>query len=226
MNKYLLKIKEMKPLVFLLSIPILNIAYILLNNAGRGSQSLALTVDGAIPFLKWFIVPYILWYPFIFALFIYLCYKDRQMYYRTLVSYNISLVICYIIYFFYQTHVERPALSGDDLMTQLVTLIYAADEPYNAFPSIHVLSTYLMMRAFRYVSRNTFARTAVDAMGLAIILSTVFVKQHVVLDAVAAIVIGEVIFIFICKAPFQFNRGRVLSWQKKRYSWSTTKRKY
>ena len=218
------KIKDtMKHLSFMLSIPALNVFYLLLNNPYRGVHSLVTDIDRSLPFLSIFILPYSSWSIFIFATLTYLCLRDRKTYYNALASVNISLIICYLIYFFYQTTVPRPVLVGDDIFTQMVTWVYRNDQPFNCFPSIHCLLSYLMIVAINTSKiknkKNSFIICGIASL---IILSTLFVKQHVLLDAIAAMLLGEIIY----KAVYNFDQGKVLQWTKRPSLLWVTKRKY
>ncbi len=217
------KFKEISwQLLLLLSIPIVKIFYVLLNNPGRGAISLVTDIDRNIPFLKGFIVPYIGWYFFIFAVLIYFCFKDRKMYHKSLIAINLGILVCYAVYIIFQTTVPRPVLTGDDIFTRLVAFIYSVDRPYNCFPSIHTLISSILIMAINKSkikkSRNTVIITGV---AVCIILSTLFVKQHVTLDVVAAILLGRAIF----KLVYDFDFERVKGWFRKRYSLLMMKRK-
>jgi len=188
-------IQNLRSLSLILTIPLLNIFYFLLNNPQRGAYSLVTDLDHYIPFVKEFIIPYVIWYFYIFGTLVFLCLKDKKVYYRTILAIDIGLLICYVIFFAFQTHVPRPLLVGDDIFTKLVALIYSHDQPYNGFPSIHVLLSFLMIKGInKYQERNLWNMSIVYLIGILIILSTVFVKQHVVLDVLAGIIIGNVIF--------------------------------
>jgi membrane-associated phospholipid phosphatase len=233
MNIWLTRIRaQLVPLSLLLMIPLLNVFYSVLNHGGRGASSLVTDLDQAIPFVKAFIVPYLIWYPFIIWGFVYMCIKDRNAYYRTLFTYAAGLIVCYVVYYLYQTTVPRPVLTGTDPFTRLVAFTYASDQPFNCFPSIHVLSSYLIMIGMSSSQAiSSRIRWFVHIMGGLIILSTLLVKQHVILDAAGAILLAEVLFLTASQAAplverfYQANGERWL-WRKKPYSLSTTKRKY
>jgi len=188
-------IRNVKPLYLMLSIPMLNIIYGLLNNTDRGVYSMVTDLDLHTPFLKIFVIPYIIWYFFIFGTLVFFCFKDKKLYYRTLTAVNLGLLACYGIYFIFQTHVPRPELVGHDFLTKLVALVYSNDQPYNAFPSIHVLMSFLMIKGInKYQGKNYLNMSIVYLNVILIILSTLFIKQHVILDVFAAIVLGSLIF--------------------------------
>jgi membrane-associated phospholipid phosphatase len=195
-------------LCLLLSIPLLNIIYQVLNDGERGARQLITAVDHQIPFVEIFVVPYLLWYAFIFLMFIYFCIYDRAIYYRTLLSFCIGMLVCYVIYFFFQTTVPRPELMGNGILTSMVKYVYGADQPFNCFPSIHVLSSYLMILGIRHSKLWTIKKDIiVSTIAYSIILSTLFVKQHVVLDVVAGVLLGSLLFklFYYLEAETVFN---------------------
>lgn len=181
----------------LLLIPLVGLIYVHLNHGGDGAYSLVTDLDRQIPFMKAFVVPYLSWYVFLLVGFLYLVYKDRGNYYRTVVEFVIGLLLCYGVYAIYQTTVPRPELTGNDWLLRMVEWVYRADQPFNCFPSTHVLTSYLMMRAYlRSTPIAAVYKIIVSCMSVLIILSTQFVKQHVLLDIVGAVLVAEgVIFV-------------------------------
>ncbi|QYR19105.1 phosphatase PAP2 family protein [Paenibacillus sp. sptzw28] len=196
----------------LLSIPLLGIVYIYLNRSrGASTHSLLTDLDEQTPFLKIFIVPYLVWFVFILVCFVYLAFKNRQLYMKTLLLYNIGLVICYCIYAVYQTHVPRPEVSGTDWLSRLVQYVYNSDQPYNCFPSTHVLTSYCIMKAFasaREISRPI--RLSVSTISILIILSTLFVKQYVLLDIAGAIAVVEASYFIADRVKMRNRRPAVI----------------
>ena len=180
------------PLLLLLIIPLLSLVYVWLNQPPLQLKSLYTDLDQAIPFVKGFILPYMLWMPFLYLTLVYFFYRDRTAYYQTLMAYAGAVLICYAIYLIFQTTVPRPELVGTDLLSQFVRFVYTNDAPFNCFPSIHCMSSYLLLHAA--VRSKALPRKAVWVIGTiawTIIASTVFVKQHVVLDAAAGIMLGH-----------------------------------
>ncbi|WP_278427981.1 phosphatase PAP2 family protein, partial [Clostridium cochlearium] len=189
----------------LLSIPIINIFYALLNNNNRGVFQLVTSIDNTIPFIKEFIIPYILWYPFIALSLLFICLKDLKVYYRTLITLNLCLLSCYLIYYFFQTTVPRPAIYGNDIFSFLTLLVYKFDKPFNCFPSIHVVTSYLMIKGINSIDCSKKIRHLVIFMSILIIVSTLFIKQHVILDVISAILLGDIIFDFISKLSVKIS---------------------
>ncbi len=186
---------HIKALLFMAAMPIVGIGYPLLNHTERGTRYLVTDLDRMTPFISWFAVPYVLWIPFLYICLIYFCFRDRILYYRTIAAYVIGILICYVFYFFFQTTVPRPLVLEQDAFTWLVKYVYGSDMPNNAFPSIHCFSSFLMLSAvLRSSVRTRLNSWLIGSGAILIIVSTLFIKQHVVLDALAAIAVAELAF--------------------------------
>lgn len=202
------------PLLYLFSIPLLHNIYVYLNTNPTDATNIMTTVDYSIPFIPQFIVPYISWYFFIFYYLVYFYQKDRKIYYESLIAINFGMIFCYLFYFFFQTTVSRPILIANELFTNLVRFIYTNDQPYNSFPSIHVLTTFVIMYGIYKSEINSFLnRYFVYVFGFLIIVSTVFVKQHSILDGFGSIVLVLFTFTVVRKlalAEFLMDKEKVL----------------
>ncbi|MCS7464107.1 phosphatase PAP2 family protein [Paenibacillus doosanensis] len=193
-------IRSLWPLCLMALIPLSNIFYMQVNTSERGASSLATDLDAAIPFVKAFIIPYLGWYVFIFAVMFYFLLKERKLYYRTLWTLLAGLFVCYFVYYVFQTVAPRPIVTGDDGLARLVRFVYSQDGRYNCFPSIHCFTSFLMMRALNSASWRTIVnQTVIYTAGTLIILSTLLVKQHVVIDALSAILLANAVFAAISR---------------------------
>lgn len=148
-------------------------------------------VDQWIPFMPVWIIPYVLWYLFLPGVLLLLAIRDKKACTRALLTQIMGIITCYIMYSIFQTTVPRPDVPGTDVFSVLVRGIYSIDEPYNAFPSIHVLGASALMLA-TYGAKNIgkWVNLGVQILGTLIILATVFVKQHVVLDMLAGLILA------------------------------------
>ena len=183
---------------FMLPILVLNICYGLLNSSSRGVTSLTTSLDRSIPFIKQFIVPYVLWYPLVPLVFMYICIRDKLTYCKLLVSLVCGLLISYLTFYFFQTTISRPILIGNDIFTIILKMLYKIDNPFNCFPSIHIMTCFLMIEGiWKCKEKNIVINVLVTIINVAIIISTFFIKQHVVLDGVYGIIIASITFLAV-----------------------------
>ncbi|MFC0301993.1 phosphatase PAP2 family protein [Virgibacillus soli] len=187
--------RKIPSLLLLLVFPILGIVYNYINDLPSKATNIAIPIDDYIPFVPIFVIPYILWYAFVFCYLIYFWYKNTRVYIHSIVTIVIAEIICFLCYIFFQTTVTRPELVGNGFFFDLVRNIYANDAPLNCFPSIHVLTTFMIMIGSIHIKKKHILNTIfIQTMGLSIILSTVLIKQHVILDVIASILIVSVIY--------------------------------
>jgi len=187
--------KKLLPLTTMLVFPFLGMLYALMNKPLEQVYRLDTPIDAVIPFVRFFAVPYSIWIVYIYICLVYFYFKDPKFYFRGLITYTISALICYAIYAVFQTTVSRPVLTGDDVFTRLMHYIYNRDQPFNCFPSIHCFSSYMVMKAlFTSGFRTRWNQILIYGMSSLIILSTLFIKQHVIMDVVGAIVLVEIVY--------------------------------
>lgn len=147
-------------------------------------------LDDAIPVVGPFAIPYVSLRPFIYlSAVLFLLFRVR-IYRSAAVAMIVVLLVSYAFYAFLQTYIDRPAIIGEDLFSRLIREVYASDQPYNDFPSLHAsLSTVFAIHWLR-VDRRLGVPVAIWTA--LIVLSTVFVKQHYVPDAVAGVVLAAI----------------------------------
>jgi membrane-associated phospholipid phosphatase len=79
-------------------------------------------------------------------------------------------------------------VDGSDVLSALLRTVYASDQPYNAFPSLHVgLATVI---ALHWLWSGRRFRVWIAAWCGVIAFSTVFVHQHYLADGVGGLVVG------------------------------------
>ncbi|WP_347708642.1 phosphatase PAP2 family protein [Clostridium sp. D53t1_180928_C8] len=185
-------------LVWFIMIPIINVNYILASLLAKNGHDLTIALDKIIPFKSIFIIPYVYWYIYIIIGFLFILMNSRIDYMRLFISFLIGMCVCYAVYYIYPTEITRPIISNSNILNNLVNGIYLADKPVNCFPSLHVLTTYFIMRYTKYEnSRKKFYYTQV--IGILIILSTLFIKQHFVVDVIGGILLGEITILLVKK---------------------------
>lgn len=185
-------------LSFAFLIPMISIFYPLLNRY-RGIVYVQKThIDNLIPFLKLFILPYVSWYPYVAIFLLVLCFVDKDNYFKLVGSICIGMLTCYLIYFFYPTYVQRPWVEDKDILDKIVLWVYGRDNPFNCWPSIHVLNAYLVALYTTLSNKlSPSIKSASITVSILIILSTMFVKQHYLSDVAAGLLLGTTVYLAI-----------------------------
>ena len=197
--------KNLLPLLLIGTIPFSNLFYWTLNNTKRGVYDLTTDLDRFLPLIKIFIIPYMTLWFFLAFCFVYLCYKNRKVYYKIMTTLVLCYVVAFITYYFFQTTVQRPLVTGDDIFSKLILFTYNSDKPYNCFPSIHVITAYLAVKGINATNARKSIKIPVNVLGFLIIISTQFVKQHVIMDIFFAIFLCDVFFNLIIYVEEQYN---------------------
>ncbi|MCX7708327.1 MAG: phosphatase PAP2 family protein [Clostridia bacterium] len=181
---------------FMVTIPLVSIIHVVLNTYRPNMHNLKTAIDDIIPFTPMFVVPYIYWFLYITMVLFYFAVVDYKYYFRLLMSIIAGMFVCFIIFYFYPTTVPRPEVFGEDIFSRLVRdFIYKKDNPYNCFPSIHVLNSLLVTLFFCKFNKSTILRTLAVLSCVSITLSTLFIKQHYVADMVASLLLGTSVYV-------------------------------
>jgi len=159
-------------------------------------------LDDYIPFVEYFIVPYLLWFAFVAVAAGYFFFTDKSGFYRLsaflIVGMTFFLFLCTV--FPNGQNLRPETFARDNIFVDLVKYIYSTDTPTNVLPSIHVFNSIGVCIAIWHseaLKRYKKIRHGAYLLALLIILSTMFLKQHSVTDVIAALVLACVIYPFV-----------------------------
>jgi len=140
--------------------------------------------DDKIPFIPIFIIPYVGYFFYVIATIIYLW--NTKYINNFFITYIISYIFAGLFWYFVPNGVKRPKVYKKDIFSQLTKYIYGIDEDTNGFPSAHIFATLICsyFLAFAFPSHLIL----ILSVTFLISISTVFVKQHYVLDILGGIV--------------------------------------
>lgn len=167
--------------------------------ANRSFASLMLPFERHIPFVSETVFVYVTVYP-LFLLPLLLLEDPKE-----LAAYDIAqvagLTVSYVTYIVFPVSFPRESVEIVNFSTFVVSILHSADPAWNCFPSTHCTTCSIAAVAlWRYDTRlgiwailSTFA----------ICLSTLFTKQHYVVDVVAGVGIG---LVFYCTAIAVISR--------------------
>ena len=160
------------------------------------------SLDNKIPFIPQFIWIYVFWYIMLILVPYYIAKKHISSFYKYAITFMITTIISCIIFILFPNGVIRPEIQETDISSKLVEIIYFLDTPaINCLPSIHCLYSYLFIFAILDTKNNTplGMKILITLLSILVVLSTLFIKQHVIYDAIAAFIIGVTIWIITDK---------------------------
>lgn len=155
-------------------------------------------LDYKIPFVKYFIIPYLLWFAYIFGGCVFFLIKSRVDYHNVTRYLFTGMIAALVIYTFIPNGVHlRPVVADTDIFSRLVSTIYQSDTATNVCPSLHVYNSIAMNTVIQRSNAFKHEKTVKAAswiLCIAICLSTVFLKQHSVIDVFWAIVMAFILY--------------------------------
>ncbi len=128
---------------------------------------------------------------------------------RAVLAYLTMVSVAYAGFLLYPTVAPRPSqVAGDGFFAWSLRGVYGIDPPYNCFPSLHVAYSSLAALVAYHVHRGV-GRAAV--LWAAIIsVSTLFTRQHYVVDIVAGVAIAYAAYaLLVRRAPRAGSSGHL-----------------
>ncbi len=185
-------------LLWLAYYPVYLFLFIALEEVRRREFVLTTWIDKEIPLIPVFVVPYLLWFPFIAIVFVVFFLRSGEEFKKYAIKLYIGMTVFLVISFVFPNRLTlRPMNLGDTtIFERLLRLIYRNDTASNVFPSIHVYNSVISaMEIVRSKVSFTGKRCKAGCCILAVLisLSTVFIKQHSVLDVAGAIILVVIV---------------------------------
>ena len=156
-------------------------------------------LDDLIPFCEWFIIPYYYWFLFLIGFgtfwFFFEVGAFREWMWAIMLSYSATVVI-YIA--FPNMQELRPVVfDRDNFLVDAVKGLYDFDTNTNVCPSIHCLGSYATAFAGLHSRKlcGIWWKLSFVLSAVLISASTVFLKQHSILDVFAAIGVAVVCYV-------------------------------
>jgi membrane-associated phospholipid phosphatase len=158
---------------------------------GLPTRDYTTALDRAIPLVSQFVWPYQICYVFPFLpLFV---LRDWHRFNRAILALVMANTVAFTIHVFVPVAFPRPEL-GHSLSDSYLRLIYAGDFSPGAckLPSLHVTFAWIVYFACRKQRLSRAGDLAVLLVAALISVSTLFVKQHILIDVVAGFVLAWV----------------------------------
>lgn len=201
-------ILQNKELFLLLYMAVYSIVFVLLEKRLPNDANytrMRCFIDDSIPFCEYFLIPYYTWHPFMVITVLYFLFTDTKDYLRScLMVFGGMTVCCFIYYFFPNGQNLRPAVDTlrDNIFTSEIIRLYTVDTCTNVFPSIHVydsVAALIIICKSREFHKNTLVKWLVGILVFLISISTVFLKQHSILDGFGALALAAIMYVITYK---------------------------
>ena len=147
-------------------------------------------LDDLIPFCEYFVIPYVFWYILIIGSLLYFLLYNVESFKNLQKYFIITQVVAVIIYIVYPNcqNLRPETFANDNVFTWMVGFLYSADTNTGVCPSLHC--AYSIGIASVWLKENGVSKWfkgLIVALAILICMSTAFIKQHSVVDFVAAI---------------------------------------
>jgi len=158
-------------------------------------------VDDMIPVIEVFIIPYALWLPYLCAGMIAIAIRTRTVSRKTSYMLMVGMTLFIIISLVYPNMLELRAAIPDrqNIFIDMISYLHSIDTPTDVLPSLHVYDAIVVASGLHLAFPEKKGMLAAsDLLTLLIVLSTMFIKQHSIIDVISAIVMFIPVFIIIC----------------------------
>ncbi len=185
---FLIDRQTLKRLTILAGLLTLLLLYFPINQNVTGGITPDLPIDASIPLWPIWAIPYLLSIPWWIAALAWGALKmDYSRWRHFSLCLGLTIVISYLFFIIYPTYVVRPDITDQDFFSQLVLWIYGSDQAHNALPSGHTYTTLIISIFWS----QWLPKLKPFWIGIAVLvlLSTLFTKQHYLLDLLAAAVL-------------------------------------
>lgn len=153
-------------------------------------------LDDLIPFCEYFLIPYGMWYLFLVGIQVYTFFWEPEAFKRFIYFAALTYTAAIVVYLIYPNCQQmRPQeFVRDNFLTDIARTLYAVDTSTNVCPSIHVIGALgiqfasMDCRKLRTPGWQIFFWV----WTVLISISTVFLKQHSVIDIAAAIPVSVI----------------------------------
>ncbi|MCD8019785.1 MAG: phosphatase PAP2 family protein [Clostridiales bacterium] len=156
-------------------------------------------LDDMIPFCEYFVIFYFAWYPAFLLALVWFMLRDKWEFQQLwFIMFN-GMTFCFLIYILFPNGLNlRTDLPNRNVFCYLLNMVRSVDEAVNVCPSIHVSSSVavaLVTAKPRLFEGHRVRQVAIILLMILISISTLFVKQHSVIDVVCGAAVSLVLYV-------------------------------
>ena len=163
--------------------------------------TLLLPLDAKIPLVEEWILVYFGCYIFWFGGLFYMATRDKDRFFGFFARALVSLTVIFSCFIFLPLEIARPEVTGDGFFAEAIRFLYRIDLPYNLFPSLHCFFNWFVYIQIRGKKEYPLALRLFSCLfSFAVFASTLFTRQHYILDVVAGVFVAEA-SVLVLKTP-------------------------
>lgn len=156
-------------------------------------------LDDVIPFCEYFAILYFSWFPaFLLGLVGYMIYDKYDFQQLWFIMFT-GMTFCFVVYIALPNGLDlRPELPDRNIFCRMMNFVWKADAAVNVCPSIHVSSSVavaLVTARSKLFEKHRALRWTVILWMILICVSTMFVKQHSVIDVLCGTAVSLVLYV-------------------------------
>lgn len=182
-------------------------AFFLSERALEPRYIISCPLDDWIPFNENFVLVYFTWFLLLPASWLYTMIHSKKDFQDLCMIMFGGMTLSIALYWVFPNGLElRPGEIPDNLCGRLVGLLHAVDTPGNVCPSIHVSSsTAVLVVALRSeeLRQKPWMKWGTCLISAAICVSTMFLKQHSVVDVVCGCLVTAVLAASVYGMPWR-----------------------
>lgn len=158
----------------------------------KSHLSFMCVIDEKIPLLPWMTVIYLGCYFFWIAGYILAVKGEKEERDRFFLAHFMGETVSFLCFVFLPTTLTRPKLMNSSIFEKMLNFVYSIDAADNLFPSLHCFISWLCwIGVRRKKTMPAWIRIFFCVFAIAVCISTVTVKQHVVADVAGGILLAE-----------------------------------
>lgn len=167
-------------------------------------------LDAKIPFCEFFIIPYFFWYFFLAGISVYTLLFDIKAFKKFMGFIIITFSVASILFVLFPNmqNLRPTEFPRDNFLTDTVKFLYTIDTNTNVCPSLHVAGSLgVVFASWNSKGLNKFLpRLIISIIAILIILATVFLKQHSVIDVFAGIILSFIVLPLVFILPQRLKK--------------------
>jgi membrane-associated phospholipid phosphatase len=157
-------------------------------------------VDDLIPFCEWFVIPYVLWFLYIAGVMAFVLFTSRKEFYEASAYMFIGMSMCLLVCTLWPNgqDLRVEGFDKDNILTSIMGFIYSTDTNTNVFPSIHVYNSVgaaILIFKSHILKKYNWVKISAVVLSTLIIMSTVFLKQHSIVDVFGGLIWAALMYI-------------------------------